>query len=172
MRVRITLTEGELIQAGMMGVMRRVSAIVEARREPWGAAPGERWGNDIESCCAELAVAKAVDGYWHALSRHPSELEGDVGRRQVRWTHHANGGLIVHPEDKDHAPFFLVTGLAPTLDILGWMMGYEAKNAAWWNETQLDRPAYLVPARVLAPVVVAAGVVVPVVAVDDEDMGF
>jgi hypothetical protein len=142
----VTLNSSELLQAATIGIMRRVSAIARQRKEPFGTPNAELWGNDIESCCAELVVAKVTGSYWHAFTAAPHTLEGDVGRRQVRSTQRVNGGLIVHDDDKDDAAFILVVGVAPSYNVMGWMLGRDAKVARWWNETRLPRPAFLVPA--------------------------
>ena len=81
--VEITLSWGEVEHAGIIGCLRRVSALRNNRPEPWGVPPGERWRNDIESSAAEMAAAKATNQYWHAFYDDPKKAPGDIGHNNV-----------------------------------------------------------------------------------------
>ena len=145
----ITLKRHELFMGAQAGMLRRLSALRRQRQERRGTPPQDLWGIDIEASLAELAVAKAFGLYWERFADTPSELEGDVGRLQVRSTWRDNGRLILHREDKDDAAFVLVTGRAPTYTIRGWIAGAKGKQEQWWNEGD-GRPAFFVPQDALS----------------------
>ena len=98
-----------------------------------------------------LRWRKALGIFWESLAEDPDTLPGDVGEFQVRHTHRENGCLIVHPADKDDAPFILVTGLLPNYVVHGSILGADAKNLEWWREGD-GRPAYFVPQSALTPI--------------------
>lgn len=145
----ITLKRHELFMGAQAGMLRRLSALRRQRQERRGTPKLDLWGTDIEAALAELAVARLYNLYWERLADTPSELEGDVGRLQVRSTWRENGRLIIHREDKDDAAFVLVTGRAPTYTIRGWILGAKAKQEHWWNEGD-GRPAFFVPQGALS----------------------
>jgi len=150
----LTLTSSEMFQAAVAGILRRLDALKRSRTMPNGT-PSEsglnQWNVEIESCAAEMLVAKRVNQFWHALSAAPTTLPGDVGRLQVRHTTRGNGCLILHPEDGDDVPFILVTGAYPDLRIIGWIMGRDGKHPRHWCAPNHRRLAYFVPQSQLQP---------------------
>lgn len=142
--MNITLTWQEQLFAAQAGVMRRISAMSRSRPEPYQTPKTDLWGNDIESCGAEAAVAKAIGRYWLAVLQNPQDANGDVSGIEVRSTARPNGRLIVHDEDKDDSPFVLVRGLFPSYDVVGWILGKDAKQEKYLFNGD-GRPAYFVP---------------------------
>ena len=145
----VTLSWQEQLFAGQAGLMRRLSALSRQRCEPYGPPTVDLWGNDIESCGAEAAVAKLLDRYWLAVVARPQELPGDVGDVQVRSTQRADGRLIVYERDPDDARFVLVRGRFPTYDVVGWLRGRDAKRRHFYR-VDVKHPAFFVPADALA----------------------
>lgn len=153
--VIITLSWSECILAATAGILRRISALKEKRKEPHGP-PTKPWDCEIESCGAEKAVAKHFDKYWLAVSHNPHTLPGDVGKIQVRSTTHDDGHLILYERDKNDAPFILVRGSLPTYELTGWCYAREGKLEQYrTTKTTGDgrnKPdSFWVPADVLQP---------------------
>jgi len=147
--MRIDLTMPEVMQAAFVGIMRRVNALKSGWTDRYGS-PQNAWNIDIEGCCAELVVAKALDVFWQGYSRSPRKLPGDVGQWQVRSTWRENGRLIVHDEDNDATVFVLVVGTAPSYRIAGWIRAIDAKKKEFWDSGD-GRNAYFVPQSSLNP---------------------
>ena len=147
----IRLSWFEAYQAAQVGAMRRIEALKRSRPEPHGAPTSDLWGIDVESAAAELAVAKALNTFWHSLASRPEVLPGDVGSLQVRSTPLPNGCLIVHHKDESDAPFVLVTGRVPLFDVVGWILGDDAKIDRFWKDPGTGRPAFFVPQKELRP---------------------
>ena len=135
MSVDVVLTWEEVASAGREGIMRRIRAMMKGRELPggWDAKRrAGRWDNEVESTCAERAVAKAIGVYWPEGSE--LDYDGDLpGGRHVRSTDRPDGSLLIYPEDDDNGKFLLVVGQAPKFRLVGWLYGREAKRDEWWN---------------------------------------
>ena len=140
--MKVVLSPAELRYAALAGVDRRLSAMQNARRDRYGEPAHNLWGEDIEACAGELAVAKLVGAYWIPVARSPTP--GDVGSWEVRTTWRPDGSLIVHEGDADEAVFVLATGTSPTFDVTFWAYGREAKRSEFWREN-VPRPAFFMP---------------------------
>lgn len=145
----VVLTGAEVLQAALVGVMRRWAAIKAGRVHAHGFT-GDGWGVDIEGACAEFALAKGLDLFWHGYATDPRGLPGDVGQLQVRSTPRTDGCLIVHEGDPDTAWFVLVVGQVPIFRLAGAIRGADAKRPEWW-QTFTGRPAFFVPQAALGP---------------------
>jgi len=144
----VELNEYAFRQAEFAGKLRRESAISKGRPEPRGTPPSDLLQNDIDSCCAEMAVAKFYNLHWEAVVDNPSkDLMGDVGSvLEVRSTSLETGRLILHKPDKDDFPFVLAIGEGRRWKLAGWMWGRDGKMDKYWNE-RMPRPCYTVPQR-------------------------
>ena len=71
----------------------------------------------------EAAGAKAL-GIYGAGSLGAFKAK-DVGKHQVRTTHHPDGCLILHKTDLNEDIFLLVTGLTTEYELRGWTQGFE-----------------------------------------------
>lgn len=141
-----TLDWQEIVADATVGMMRHVKHAARNDKHKHGGAPDAPWDADIESACAEDFVAKMLGLRWH----HGSDGATDVGPYQVRHTMLGDGRLILHPDDKDDEIFILVTGRAPTFEIVGWCKGGEGKQKDFWGDpTQMNRPAFFVPRSAL-----------------------
>lgn len=145
----VTLTWDELKFAVQVGISRRIHAMQTGTANRYGATNDEGWRRDIESACAEMAVAKAFDVYWAATI---GKSNIDVGPYQVRHTERPDGRLILHKPDSNVAQYILVTGVAPRFRLVGWIMGMEGKRDEYWCDPTGGRPAYFVPQRMLVPI--------------------
>lgn len=140
----IELTKVEMFVASQAGCMRRINSICNSLPEPHGTPSGSLFDNDVDSCGAEMAVAKAFGVYWNTFPVDFRDLPGDVASVEVRSTKYLTGHLIVHDRDKDDRPFVLVRGTMPRYELAGWIMGKDAKQSWWLRKTRKGH-AYFVP---------------------------
>jgi hypothetical protein len=146
----ITLAAHELYTAAHVGVMRRIESLKDGRQNQHGFSGENPWDVDIEGACAEIAAAKAINRYWEpGVNTFKS---ADIGTNiQVRATKGASHCLIVREADRDDHFYLLVTGVAPTFHVVGWIRGADAKRPAYLRDYN-DRPAaYFVPQHALRP---------------------
>ena len=146
--MKVYLTPSELYQAANVGCMRQCTNLRDGRKHRHGADASVGWSLSIEGACGEAAVAKALGIYWSgSLGDFKAK---DVGKHQVRTTHHPDGCLILHKTDLNEDIFLLVTGLAPEYELRGWTQGFEGKHLKHWR-TDTGRPAFFVPQEALYP---------------------
>jgi hypothetical protein len=131
----IKLTPYELMQAGQVGLMRRVSSIKEGYDKNKHATISD-WATDIDGAAAEMAVAKHLGIYWSGHVR--SFKAADTGPFQVRSTSHRNGCLILRRNDSPNESYALVVSSPPIYSIVGLMLASDGmvnrywRNDAWW----------------------------------------
>jgi len=146
---QITLTQYELFQAGMVALQRNVENIFAGREHAHGFGGSNGWTNHIEGAAGELAFAKWSNKFW---SGNVGDLTAnDVGKVEVRTASDHNRRLIIHKKDPDDRRFVLVTGIAPTFRIRGWIWGEDAKQEQYWQDPVGGRPAYFIPHNQLNP---------------------
>ena len=148
----VTLTSDELWQAVVVGSQRRISCIAGRKTaQHYDDAKGGEWSTEIESCAAEIAVARQLGVYWSGGIFSGERAEYDVGKsRQVRHTAYPNGRLIIYPEDNPDDKVVLVTGKSPTYRIVGWLFAREAQQVGteheWWLKPDKKlSPSWWVP---------------------------
>lgn len=145
----ITLTDSELKLAATVAIERNIENIFEGRKHAHGFGGSNGWDNHIEGAAGEMAFAKFANKFW---SGNIGNLDAnDVGRVEVRTASDHNRRLIIHKRDPDDRAFVLVTGLAPTFRIRGWIWGEDAKQDRYWKDPAGGRPAYFVPHQELKP---------------------
>ncbi len=140
----VVLNWSQMLQAVIVGGMRMTSDIKKGSELKYGQE-GRSWDEEIESCCAECAVARHFNIFWDgAIGNY---LADDVGEYQVRHTKHAAGRLILHPADKDDRIYFVVRGSGGEYSIGGWLYARDGKKPEYWeNPTgKKDRDAFFVP---------------------------
>ena len=146
--MKVTLTSSELLLAAQAGCMRQVENLFRGREDAYGASNGQGWEMHIQGAAGEFAVSKALNLHWPGKGR----LRGsDVGPLQVRTAARHSHCLILHEEDDDEVAFVLVTGLAPSFIIQGWIRGWYGKRRQHWRDPAGGRPAFFVPQAVLNP---------------------
>ena len=131
----------EVLGGSTIGLHRQIEAMrIHPQSERRYTA--DRWGRDVESALAEVAVAKSLGIYWN-MSVNTGKAP-DVGRYQVRHTERQDGKLIIRPRDADDGIYILVTGQAPDYQIHGWIVGSAGKSVGKpWNPDGKE-PAYWV----------------------------
>lgn len=148
--VYITLTQEEMWHAEWVAKVRQRLAEKEGRKHLYGFV-GDGQKIHLDGCYSELAVARHLGLYWHALLDHEGrQTMADVGKDiEVRCCSDQHrqgrrGNLILHREDKDDRTYVLVDGEAPNLVLVGWKTGVAGKREEWWR-ADYERPAYFVP---------------------------
>lgn len=126
-RYKITLTDGEVALAGVIGSMR-------AGTNRMSNVPNTRYGssdvyyNDILGVCGEIAYGKCFNLYLDLTFNTRSGGHDFVSAKgktiDIKTTHH-DGGKLVVPMNKDEEEkrseiYVLVTGKIPTFKIRGW----------------------------------------------------
>lgn len=145
--ISVTLTDYELVQAAMTGLLRQVSAI---KREYNSAIKGKEWQAHIEGACGEVAVAKAMGRYWGG-SVNTFKSGGDIDSTgwEVRTRSDHDYDLIIRDDDNDERVFILVTGSAPEYRVRGWIKAADAKRGEWRKDYGGHGAAYFVPPECL-----------------------
>lgn len=141
--VAITLTPEECRLAIVVGTERNLGNVLQGRQHRHGYAGGG-WSIHIEGAAAELAYSKFRDRYWTGALADSPVHTGDVGLVEIRSTARPDGALIIHRTDHDERPYVLVTGRMPTVRLVGWLYGAEAKRDEFWR-TDTGRPAFFAP---------------------------
>lgn len=138
----VVLKPYELLLAGLAGEMRQIENIKKARAAGNSYDGAADHQIHIEGCCAEMAVAKALNVYWSGKGDFRAP---DVGAVDVRQTTHEKGRLILHPSDPDDRRFYLVIGKNGEYRVAGWIMGRDGKQQKFWADPVGGRPAFFVP---------------------------
>jgi len=142
------LTWSEVEHALLTGGHRRMRRLRAGSPHRWGYGGEDNWSAHIEAAAAEMATAKALGRYWADFTA--PDHDGDIGAGvQVRQTARRDGRLIIHPEDEDDHRFYLVCGEAPAFEIVGWILGRDAKRPEWWTDPGTGRPAFFVARHAL-----------------------
>ncbi len=105
----------------------------------------------IHAAGGELAAAKVLNRYWHA-SVNTYHRVPDVGDNlEVRTRldsickNGADADLIVRDDDPDDRYFVHVIGRLPEYEVVGWILGADAKQQQWRNNHGGHGEAYFVP---------------------------
>lgn len=150
----VTLTADEVISAASVGVFRRTMSMFGRRKPQHYRSPtNDEWSTEVESACAELAVAKALRKYWSGLESVPGKASRyDVGVLNVRHSAYPTGHCILYPEDNDEDTIVLVTGRSPSFRLSGWIRALDGKSPEFWKK-DARCPSYWVPQDRLRPIV-------------------
>lgn len=148
--MEITLTEADLALAQETANKRNAENRRVNRRD--GKVLSNSLDIDLQGARSELAVARALNLKWDGAFLADEvwkvwKTTGcDVQNLEVRSTLHQNGRLILHPKDKDEAPYILVIASKhPTYQLVGWCFGREGKIQEYWHDVGYGRPCYFVP---------------------------
>ncbi len=143
------LTASEMVMAALVGVHRHVAAIKRGLPDKYGM-DGLGWNAHVEGACGELAVAKCMGRFWSGTVN--SFKEADItGGLQVRTRSKPEYELIVRENDNPEHVYVLVTGIAPRLNVVGWIQGGDARRPDWWKEYGGRAGAWFVPQAELQP---------------------
>jgi hypothetical protein len=148
MATEVTLTPAELACATTVAALRHYSAVSRGSRDGHGLGRQEGAECHFHGCCAEVAAARALGVYWPASvnSYGEPDLPPDW---QVRGRSRHDYDLLVRPGDSDDHRFVLVTGAAPSLRVVGWCYGREAKRSEFKRAYGGRPEAFFVPASSL-----------------------
>lgn len=139
--MNVTLTPAEIIQAGIVGLRRRVDSIIKHSGDPVGQSNG--WENELEGALAEMAVAKALGQYFDPnVGKYGT---ADVGEYHVRQTKYKDGHLRIE-QHETHGRYMLVTGEMGDYNIRGWIDAENARKKEFLCVKHQGRPAaYWIP---------------------------
>jgi len=156
--IAVPLTDNDLVVAHRAAML-RVRRARETHAYNRYDARGDIDALNVTGCLGELAVARYLRAPWVAATPRFAHQPTDVAHVQVRTTPLGNGRLLVHPADPDDQPFVLArTHRAPVVELVGWILGADAKRDDWWRALQPGRPCYVVPNGALAPLDTLPGV--------------
>ncbi len=148
MTIKVELTESEIMQAGIEGVIRHI----RGRRglaQLHGIQADNAWQCDIEAALGELAFAKALGVYWNGGHLRANDVEaGGKGWRfkaEVRTRSRHHYALIVRDRDPNDRAVVLVTGIDGMYQVRGWIWARDGKQPQWIQTHGGREPAYFVP---------------------------
>lgn len=138
------------MMCAQVGVIRHLQFIKRKARPMYGLDVNTDWKLQIEGAMSEYALAKYLNVHWEGVGFPDAD---DVGKEDVRVTEYDDGHLILHPRDKDHKNYWLLTGKNGQYTVRGFIKGKEGKSDKYWRKRILpdgrDRSAYFVPQSVL-----------------------
>lgn len=148
--IPVELSWPELLLAVNAGVMRRLNAVRNGRKEEYGRHPAASWNEDINGCIAELALAKYLGIFW---SGTVGRLDlPDVGTLQVRSKTEVGHRLVIRRSDKDAEPFVSVLVGIPVCHLCGWLFAKDAKRETWLLPDPDKPDRFFVPNGELQPI--------------------
>jgi hypothetical protein len=145
MRVRITAEDA--LCAVNVAALQMLRKVANGRAGDHGGTSKRsmriRWADTIHGMMGEIALAHALHMEWTPGGMHikRGDVDSDI---EVRATEHADGHLLIYPDDLDDGTFVLMIGHYPLFDAVGWMTAREAKRPEWWRE-DADPPCWWVP---------------------------
>lgn len=150
---RISLAWYEHALAAHCGVLRNVEANRKGLKRTYSSKPDIPDGTHINAAGAEMALAKFMHRYWYAGVNcfDDPDVFPNV---EVRCTTNPQGRLIVRADAADDRPYVLVRGLIPDYEIVGWILGSEAKRPEFLARPNGEGECYMVPASALTEFVV------------------
>jgi hypothetical protein len=151
--VTVTLTPEQELRAAAVGFARRRIALEQGHKSRFY---GNLWGGNIEGACAEFAVAIYTGLPWTGepvWTVRPAEALADVGERiEVRWVAPGRHEALLNfdaRQDCDDRFYVLVRGYSPRYEILGYVLGSDARDHQ--TKTYPERTVHRVPASALKP---------------------
>lgn len=149
---RITLTWYEVELAKLVGRLRRENSRKRKNQRGLEDEEDALLAMDIEGAAGEIAVARAINRYWHGSVNAPKSAP-DIGASiQVRTTKHENGSLILVDRDLDDHVYFLAIGEMPNYRIAGYIVGTDGKKKEYIRAPAGRPPAYFVPQNKLSQI--------------------
>lgn len=150
--MKVALSVTEVAMGAAVAVYRGLEAIRRERQNNHGFV-GNGWTENIEGYCAEMAVSKALKTYYSAGDGQGFKGADVSEKVQVRWASQESYRLIIRPADHTDYFYVLVTGVAPTYTIRGFIHGSDAKVANYYDNPGNGRPdAWWIPQAALAPI--------------------
>lgn len=149
----VVLTPDEWKMAIGVAADRQLSAIKKGLKD--SVKKKKHWVEDLTfhayGVIGEMAAAKVLGltftGSVDTFRNHP-----DLSGMEVRFRSNPTWQLIVRDNDKDDAKYLLVRGVPPSaVEVVGWIMGRDAKNPEWLRSYGNLKPAHFVPDSELIP---------------------
>lgn len=145
---QVELSTHELHLAASVGLRRQLSAIASKRPDRHGINAEDGWRAHIEGACGELAVAKFLGKYWDgSVDTFRTLPDLDTVEIRTRSKHYYD--LIIRRDDDPSKTYILVTGLAPSFQVRGWIKGHAAQRDEWLKTHGGREEAWFVPASKL-----------------------
>ncbi|MGY3130081.1 hypothetical protein ACVWZM_000763 [Bradyrhizobium sp. USDA 4501] len=148
--IPVELSWSEVWFAINAGVMRRLNAVRNGRKELYQVHAAASWNEDINGCIAELALAKYLGVFWSGTVGR-IDLP-DVGRLEVRSKIETQHRLVVRKSDDDAKLCVSVLVGIPTCQLCGWMLAQDAKRSEWLLADPGKPDRFFVPNAELHPV--------------------
>lgn len=148
----ITLTMAEVLQGATVGTMRHMESVSRGEQHKPPLKPQDNGLMlHIEGACGEIAYAKARGIYFEP--RINSYKGADFGLNvQVRTRSDPSYDLLIRDNDNPEHFYVLVTGMAPTYTVVGWIKGADAMMQPAWRKDWGGRgEAWFVPQLALTP---------------------
>ncbi|CAB5220059.1 hypothetical protein UFOVP231_46 [uncultured Caudovirales phage] len=151
--VVVTLTLVEMLNGANIGVIRHHESVSNNR------ASANVWQEDrrsglsihVEGAMGEICAAKVRDKYYEGTVN--SFKGADIGENiQVRCTNSHNRRLWMFKNDNPDHFYVLVTGVAPTFKVRGWIYGHEGQKEEYLESHNGQREIYYIPTKILRPI--------------------
>ena len=145
MKNNIVLTASQIYMVALSGVMRHTQFLCRNAKPQYGQAESSRWDQQIEGALSEYALAKFLNKHWEGVGVAGGD---DLKEEEVRVTKYKNGWLPLHPTDKDHKRYWLLTGENGNYMVRGYIYAKDGKQEKYWvkkEEKGRDRSCYEVP---------------------------
>ena len=146
MRLPINLNWFEINAAAEVGIRRHIESLRKGLKDAHGFDGKNGWSLNINGALGEMAFAKQQNVYYDG-SVNTFKLP-DVGQYQIRTTF--MDYLIVRPGDSDEDIFVMVQNKCPLFEIVGFMLGADAKRFNLTDRGNGRPPAHFVPAANLS----------------------
>ncbi len=146
--MKISLTEQEIIQGSLTGIMRQADSVCNGRKPRFPEKyPGELLLNHQFGALAEIAFCKVVDRYYSPTVNtfHVPDVGTDI---EIRYS---NTGKLKVREDDNDVYCVLMSGNLPVFEYHGWIWCDDAKKDGWKRDYgNFGVPAYFVPIEYLS----------------------
>jgi hypothetical protein len=147
----VKLTMAEVLQGAATGTMRHMESVSRGEQHKPPLKPQDNGLMlHIEGACGEIAYAK-----WRGVYFDPrinSYKGADFGTNvQIRTRSNHDYELLIRDNDNPEHFYVLVTGMAPTYRVVGWIKGSDAMKPEWRKDWGGRGEAWFVPHSALTP---------------------
>ena len=142
------LDAGEAFNAAIAGLQRQFRAIERQAKNTVEQSCYDELATHVHGAIAEAAVAKALGLYCNLCSKDRS-LPDIYPNIEVRSTLKPDGPLIVRSKDATDRKYYLVAGMYPNIQIVGWLWGKDCKLPEYYQDVK--NPYWKVPQYKLNP---------------------
>ena len=132
MKILVTLSEAEMLEAAHGGVARRIDAMKRGRRSTHPETPDHLqnwWQSHIVGAFGEYAVAKAFGVTWDPTIGRVDQR--DVGEWEVRTTELPEPKLRYRGHNDPRSTYILCSSRGNQVLIHGWLPGYTVRDLGY-----------------------------------------